>query len=324
MILQDSFGRQFTYLRLSITDICNFKCNYCLPDGNTCLSPKPELTLKQIETLISAFAKLGTRKIRITGGEPALRKDLVDIISLCKQTPGIEHVALTTNAFKLKRDVAKYYEAGLDTLSVSADSLDPRMFAAITGKDKLNDILDGVEKALDLGLPTVKLNSVLLKKFNVSELPRFLDFVKHRKVTWRFIELMQTGTNKEYFDANHVAGEDIQAHLLASGWQQIIKPVDAGPAREFKHPDYAGKIGLIMPYSKDFCDSCNRLRVSSVGKVHLCLFAEQGYDIMPYLEKGDVNGTIEALQNMMSAKSVSHYLHEGKTGATTHFAMLGG
>lgn len=324
MKLTDSFGREFTYLRLSITETCNFRCNYCLPDGNTCAAPTMQLSLKHIDTLLQAFAKLGTRKIRITGGEPALRKDLLDIIALCKNTPGIDHVALTTNAFKLKQDVAKYYEAGLDTLSVSADSLDPRMFAAITGKDKLNDIMDGVEQALALGIPTIKLNSVLLKKFNLNELPRFLDFVKTRRVTWRFIELMQTGTNKEYFDANHVAGEDIQAHLLSAGWRQIIKPKDAGPAREFEHKDYQGKIGLIMPYSKDFCDSCNRLRVSSVGKVHLCLFAEQGFDLMPYLEAGDVNATIDALQSMMSSKEVSHYLHEGKTGATTHFAMLGG
>jgi len=323
-VLQDNFGRRFHYLRLSITEICNFRCNYCLPDGNDCDSQRNFLTINEIETLVTAFARLGTSKIRITGGEPALRKDLVPIIALCKQVEGIEQVALTTNGFNLKRQIRDYQQAGLDALNVSADSLDPNMFHAITGKDKLQDILDGIGLALDLGMTRVKVNAVMLRQFNGHEIQTYLDWLKETPVTLRLIELMQTGNNKAFFEQNHVAGESIKQQLLVDGWQRIVPEKQAGPAQEFYHADYAGKIGLIMPYSKDFCTSCNRLRVSSYGKLHLCLFAEQGLDIRPYLTDGDVQGTCEVIQAMLQDKTASHDLAHGFTGDTRHLAMLGG
>jgi cyclic pyranopterin phosphate synthase len=324
MELQDTFGRKFKYLRLSITEICNFRCNYCLPDGNSCDTPTGGLSLKEIDTLVKAFAQLGTTKIRITGGEPALRKDLNDIIRLCKQTDGIETVALTTNAFRLNKDAQLYKDAGLDALNVSADSLDPRMFAAITGKNKLEDILQGVDSAIAAGIKTIKFNSVILKQFNYQGLQSFFDYLKDHAVTWRFIELMQTGNNTKFFSENHVAGEGIKNLLLQQGWERIIRAKDAGPAQEFTHSDYAGNIGLIMPYSKDFCDTCNRLRVSAQGKLHLCLFAEEGQSILPYLESGDVAATVEAIAGHVKTKKATHGLHEGLTGATTQLSMLGG
>jgi cyclic pyranopterin phosphate synthase len=322
--LQDTFGRKFKYLRLSITELCNFRCNYCLPNGNDCDTPTTGLSIHQISTLVSAFARMGTTKIRITGGEPALRKDLCDIIALCKQTEGIEKVALTTNAFRLNKDAQKYKDAGLDALNVSADSLDPRMFAAITGKQKLEDILEGVDAAIQAGIKTVKFNTVMLKQFNYKELNSFFDYLKQHPVTWRFIELMQTGDNKSFFAQNHVAGESIKELLLQKGWERIIRGKDAGPAQEFTHRDYLGNIGLIMPYSKDFCDTCNRLRVSSQGKLHLCLFAEEGQDILPFLESGDVDATVEAISRHVQTKKATHFLQDGFTGATKQLAMLGG
>jgi cyclic pyranopterin phosphate synthase len=322
--LQDTFGRKFSYLRLSITELCNFRCNYCLPDGNACDTPTSGLSLKQIETLIKAFAKLGTSKIRITGGEPALRKDLCDIIALCKQTNGIKKVALTTNAFRLKKDAQKYKDAGLDALNVSADSLDPRMFAAITGKKKLEDILEGVDAAIAMGIKQIKFNTVMLKQFNYKELGTFFEYLKTHPVTWRFIELMQTGDNAQFFSQNHIAGETIKSLLIDQGWQRIIREEDAGPAQEFSHQEFAGNIGLIMPYSKDFCATCNRLRVSSQGKLHLCLFAEEGQNILPYLESGDVDATVEAICGHVKDKKATHFLQEGFTGATKQLAMLGG
>jgi len=324
MQLQDTFGRKFKYLRLSITELCNFRCNYCLPDGNACDTPRSGLSIKEIETLVQAFAQLGTTKIRITGGEPALRKDLCDIIALCKQTQGIEKVALTTNAFRLQKDAQRYKDAGLDALNVSADSLDPRMFAAITGKNKLDDILAGVDSAIQSGIKNVKFNTVMLKQFNYKELGSFFEYLKQHPVTWRFIELMQTGDNQNFFSSNHVAGETIKNLILQQGWERIIRGKDAGPAQEFSHPDYKGNIGLIMPYSKDFCDTCNRLRVSSQGKLHLCLFAEEGQSILPYLQSGDVDATINAISEHVKVKKASHFLQEGFTGATKQLAMLGG
>lgn len=324
MELQDTFGRKFKYLRLSITELCNFRCNYCLPNGNDCDTPKNGMTIDQMHTLVQAFARLGTSKIRITGGEPALRKDLCDIIAMCKQVKGIDKVALTTNAFRLHKDAQRYQEAGLDALNVSADSLDPRMFAAITGQQKLTEILAGVDAALDAGLSTIKFNTVLLKQFNYRELTSFFAYIKTHPVTWRFIELMQTGDNQSFYSDNHVAGERIKTLLLDQGWEQIIRGHDAGPAQEFRHDDYLGNIGLIMPYSKDFCDTCNRLRVSSQGKLHLCLFADDGQDILPYLTQGDVDATVQIITEHVRGKKYSHHLHEGFTGATKQLAMLGG
>lgn len=282
------------------------------------------MSLLQIETLVKAFARLGTTKIRITGGEPALRKDLCEIIALCKSVEGIKTVALTTNAFLLKRDAQAYKNAGLDALNVSADSLDPRMFAAITGKNKLQDILAGVDKAVEAGIAQIKFNTVMLKQFNYKGLDAFFEYLRSHPVTWRFIELMQTGDNGQFFKANHVAGEQIKETLLAQGWQRIIRGEEAGPAQEFSHAEFAGNIGLIMPYSKDFCATCNRLRVSSQGKLHLCLFAENGVDIAPLLASGDVDASCEAIRHHVMEKKFGHFLDEGFTGATKQLAMLGG
>lgn len=324
MNLQDTFGRRFNYLRLSITELCNFRCNYCLPDGNDCNTPKGGLTQNEIHTLVNAFAQLGTTKVRITGGEPALRKDLSDIIAICKQTEGIHKVALTTNGFQLNRDVESYKNAGLDALNVSADSLDPRMFAAITGKHKLEDILLGIERAHHVGIASVKLNTVMLKQFNYKEFGAFFNYLRAQPVTWRFIELMQTGDNQPFFKDNHIAGSAIKKRLLEQGWQRIVRTADSGPAQEFMHPDYQGQIGLIMPYSKDFCQSCNRLRVSAHGKLHLCLFAEQGLSIRHYLTDEDVAGAKQAIVAHLQDKHVQHNLQDGFTGATKQLAMLGG
>ncbi len=322
--LEDTFGRRFNYLRLSITEMCNFRCNYCLPNGNDCDTAKDGMTVAEIQTLVQAFAAMGTTKIRITGGEPALRKDLTDIIAICKQTQGIQKVALTTNGFLLKRDIGKYQDAGLDAINVSADSLDPRMFAAITGKQKLKDILLGIDKAISAGIKDVKLNTVMLKQFNYAELGAFFDYLKQHPVTWRFIELMQTGDNQTFFADNHVPGNTIKSTLIDQGWQRIVRTKDAGPAQEFSHPDFKGNIGLIMPYSKDFCNACNRLRVSSQGKLHLCLFAEQGLNIRHLLTLGDVEQTCATIVTHLQDKKISHYLTDGFTGATKQLAMLGG
>lgn len=323
-MLQDNFGRRFEYLRLSITDVCNFKCNYCLPDGYDCSGSREFMSVAEIKTLVSAFAKLGTKKIRITGGEPALRKDLPEIIRLCKQTPGIEQVALTTNGFNLERNIDKWVDAGLTNLNVSVDSLDPRMFTEITGHSNLSSILAGINKAAELGINNIKLNSVLLKQFNLAAFDQYLDWIKDKKITVRFIELMETGDNQVFFNNNHVAGQELRKQLLDNGWSQVVRDKLAGPAQEFYHSQYQGRIGLIMPYDKGFCDSCNRLRVSAEGKLHLCLFAEQGINLRQPLLNQNVEQTCQLLLESMVGKKASHYLTEHLTGATSHLAMLGG
>jgi GTP 3',8-cyclase len=322
-MLKDSFNRHIRYLRLSITDVCNFKCNYCLPDGYQCTDKHQDLSAEEIKYLVAGFASLGLKKVRITGGEPSIRKDLVQIISDCKNTPGIEQVAITTNGYKLDKKVASWAEAGIDQINISIDSLSPDHFRLITGHDRLAEVLKGIEIARSLDIP-VKINTVLLKQFNYGEFETFLDWIKHNDLTLRFIELMQTGDNKQFFEQNHIKGEDIRSQLLSQGWQRMIRDKAAGPAQEFQHPDYQGRLGLIMPYSKDFCDSCNRLRVSSQGKMHLCLFAEEGNDLRHYLQPETHHELPQVITSMLQGKKSAHALADGFSGATTHLAMLGG
>jgi len=324
-MLQDNFGRQFYYLRLSITDVCNFKCDYCLPDGyQKPDTPTPELSLSEIGDIARAFAALGTKKIRITGGEPALRKDLPDIIELCKSTPGIESVAITTNGYRLPQYIDSWVNAGLDRLNVSIDSLDPKMFQAITGHDRLQEIMQGIKQAETIGLSSIKVNTVLMKQFNGHQLQQYLNWIKHQPITLRFIELMQTGDNLTFFNDNHIAGSGIKQQLLEQGWSPILRSKSAGPAEEFQHPDYQGRVGLIMPYSKDFCDSCNRLRVSSSGQLHLCLFGEQGLPLRHLCQHDDPEALQQQIIEYVKQKKVSHFLQQGETGATKHLAMIGG
>jgi len=322
-MLEDGYGRRFSYLRLSITDVCNFRCSYCLPDGYQCNSDREFLSLKEIANTLSAFAGLGTTKVRLTGGEPSLRRDLPDIIALAAATSGIQQVAITTNGFKLPQLVEDWFSAGLSSLNVSIDSLDARLFHSITGQDKLHTLLEGVHKALALGLNT-KVNAVLLKPCGDSQLSSFLKWLKDVPVTLRFIELMQTGSNLEFFKQNHVSAQPVKARLLQQGWVQVLRDKTSGPAEEFSHPDYAGRIGLIMPYSPGFCSSCNRLRVSALGQLHLCLFAEQGLDLRPVLSLGSIEEIQQQLMELINQKKISHQLGSGFTGATQQFSMLGG
>ncbi|MDC0602152.1 GTP 3',8-cyclase MoaA [Aliiglaciecola sp.] len=322
-MLEDKFGRRFHYLRLSITDVCNFSCEYCLPDGYQCDSKRNFLTVPEITRITSAFAQLGTSKIRITGGEPSLRKDLVEIIRLCVNTPGIEHVALTTNGYRLPEHIDAWAEAGLHSINVSIDSLDPRMFHRITGADKLDTILKGIDRAIELGLK-VKVNGVLMRQYNANDVNTFLDWIKDKPITFRLIELMQTGDNATLFGKQHVAGEPIKQRLLENGWALQPKAFNAGPAQEFSHPDYLGQVGLIMPYSKDFCATCNRLRISATGKLHLCLFADHGLDIRSFIHSNNDYELEHQLESLLGDKQATHWLDQGYTGGTKHLAMLGG
>lgn len=324
-MLVDSQHRQFHYLRLSITDVCNFKCNYCLPDGYQCDSDRQFLSLKEIELLVTCFAELGVSKIRITGGEPALRKDLTDVIAAVKAVPGIKNVALTTNGFNLEKNIASWLDAGLDALNVSIDSLNPESFRLITGSQHHQSILRGLDKALELGIAKLKVNTVLMRQHNLSQLDSFLAWLKHMPVSLRLIELMQTGDNQDFFQQQHVSGEAIQRQIEQQGWLPIVRLKDAGPAQEYCHPDYQGKIGFILPYAKDFCTSCNRLRVSATGNLHKCLFAEEGQNLRQFLQSEQQREELKAwLQQQLQSKAASHFLHDKQVGATKHLAMLGG
>lgn len=323
-MLIDAYQRRFSYLRLSVTESCNFRCTYCLPDGTDCDSRAGELTLPEIRRLVTAFARLGTRKVRITGGEPSLRKDLTEIIATCKAVPGIEKVALTTNGYRLQRDAAAWQAAGLDAVNVSIDSLDAATFHLVTGQDKLADILAGVAAAKAVGIQQVKINTVLLKQHNALALPDFLSFVKQQDVSLRFIELMRTNDNLNFYQRQHLSGASIQQQLETQGWQLLPKGLSDGPALEYAHPHYQGRIGLIMPYSKDFCADCNRLRVSSKGQLYLCLFTDSYQDLRSLLQSEHSAPLERFLQQAVAGKAESHQLQQQHSGSTRHLAQIGG
>ncbi|MBV7387810.1 GTP 3',8-cyclase MoaA [Pasteurellaceae bacterium TAE3-ERU1] len=324
--LVDRYARQYHYLRLSITDVCNFKCNYCLPDGyKPSASRTPFLRVDEIRRVINAFAELGTRKVRLTGGEPTLRKDFTAIIDTVRQNAAIDTIALTTNGYRMAKSVHEWREAGLDAINVSVDSLDPKLFHQITGENLFHQVMAGIERALEVGYSQIKVNSVLMKGLNERDFNAFLRWVKDKPIQMRFIELMQTGEMDHFFSQYHLSGAVLMQKLQQNGWQLQQRALTDGPAKVFTHPDYVGSIGLIMPYAKNFCADCNRLRVSAKGQLHLCLFGEEGIDLRDLLQADSQQAQLKLrLQQALGSKREHHYLHQGDSGVRAHLASIGG
>ncbi len=324
--LIDGHGRRFEYLRLSLTDVCNFRCSYCLPQGYRKQPGQPaSLTVDEVRRLVGAFAWLGLWKVRLTGGEPSLRAQLLEIAAAVAGTPGIRKLAMTTNGYRLAERAADYAAAGISALNVSVDSLDPARFAAITGHDRLPEVLDGIAEARLAGIRTIKLNSVLMRGINDDELESFIAFVQQHDLALRFIEVMRTNDNPAFFERHHLAGAEIASRLDALGWQRLPREQGAGPAVVYAQPGRLGQIGIIAPYARDFCATCNRLRVSARGKLHLCLFGDHGIDLRPLLQSDSQQDELIArIAALTATKAPAHRLHQGDSGATPHLASIGG
>lgn len=322
--LVDGFGRRFRYLRLSVTEACNFRCTYCLPMGYRKSGPSEMLEPEEIGRLVEAFAGLGVGKVRLTGGEPTVRRDIGEIIARVAETPGVGKVAMTTNGWNLKRHIDDWRRAGLTHLNVSMDSLDAGAFREITGHDRLKDVLAGLDRALALDMPAVKVNAVLLRENAERGFGDFADFVRDRPIAVRFIELMRTGDNAAYFAEHHVTGQVLRDWLTREGWTVRPRTGDDGPALEYDHPDHAGRLGLIAPYAPGFCDSCNRLRVTSRGQLRLCLFGEGGVDLRDLMVEGATDALQRRVISSMSGKPAAHRLDGGQPGDTRNLAQFGG
>ena len=323
--LQDRFARTFPYLRLSLTDVCNFRCTYCLPDGYRKTGESKFLTIREIGNLVDAFAGLGVEKIRLTGGEPSVRKDFTDIARRVAEHPKIKTVAFTTNGYRLRDHARRWRDAGLTHINVSLDSLDSDRFRTITGHDRLTEVLEGITAAKAAGFEQVKVNTVLLRGINDDEISDFIEFVRSRAVSIRFIELMRTGDNRDYFNTYHLSSESIRNLLLSTGWTRRPRSYADGPAEEYSHPDYAGRIGIIAPYSKDFCQNCNRLRVTASGDLRLCLFGNLGVPLRALLQSPAQKPELKSvISRQLAFKESSHFLGDGLTGLTPHLASIGG
>ena len=327
--LKDSFGRTFPYIRLSITDVCNFKCGYCLPNGYQVdkSDNRKFLNLEEIKRLAKVFSKLGVSKIRLTGGEPTVRKDFFEIIKILKNDAGIKRVVITTNGYHLNEKAKMLVDSGINGINISIDSLERNIFKNVTGHDRLPEILQGIKILQQLNFENIKINAVLLNGINASEKDFDLwgEFIKKNKVDLRYIELMQTGDNLDYFNKYHISSKIFKDYLNKKKWIYQTFGKDAGPSLNYINPDYKGKFGIIAPYSKDFCRTCNRLRITSRGDLRLCLFGSTGISIRHLLQKDD---QIEELQDLivgqMKFKKESHYLELGETGLTKNLSTTGG
>lgn len=325
-VLTDAFSRRFEYLRLSVTDSCNFRCSYCLPNGYRKQSGLPlKLTPDEIRRAVSAFSQLGLWKVRLTGGEPTLRSDFAEIVRQVAQVPGIRRVAMTTNGYRLEQNAQEWFDCGIRALNVSVDSLDPQRFRMITGHDRLAEVLRGVESARDAGIESIKLNVVLMRGINDDELDAMIDYVSERHISLRFIEVMRTNDNLPFFERRHLAGDVVVHALKSRGWRELPREAGAGPAVEFGADGIAGRVGIIAPYSNDFCSTCNRLRLSSDGKLHLCLFGDGGLPLRDLLQDDQqIELLTGRIRKLMNGKAASHRLHFGDSGATPHLASIGG
>ncbi len=233
-ILKDNFGRTFPYIRMSITDVCNFKCGYCLPNGYQVdkSDTRKFLHLDEIRRLSKCFHLLGVNKIRITGGEPTVRKDFFDIIKVLKYDSGIENIAITTNGYHLDQKAKLLVKSGLTGINISIDSLDQETFKNITGHNRLPEILKGIENLQDNGFENIKINAVLLKGINSSrkDFDRWSGYIEKNKVDFRYIELMRTGDNLEYFKKYHISSKIFKEYLDENKWIYQTFGKDAGPA----------------------------------------------------------------------------------------------
>ncbi|MDC0876041.1 GTP 3',8-cyclase MoaA [Candidatus Pelagibacter sp.] len=328
-ILKDSFGRKFPYIRLSVSDVCNFKCGYCLPDGYKIdkSDNRTFINKEEIRRLAKALSELGVSKIRLTGGEPTIRKDFFEIIKIIKQNSGIKKTVITTNGYHLDKIANDIKESGLDGINISIDSLNSETFKKITGHDRLSEILRGITTLQKLNFRNIKINAVLLKGINDSEkdFNEWAQFIKNNEIDFRYIELMQTGDNLDYFNSYHVPAKKFTSYLNKNNWIIQTFGKDSGPSKNYLNPKFKGKFGVIAPYSKDFCKSCNRLRITAKGDLRLCLFGNTGINIRHLMQK---DNQIEELKDLilkqLNFKKESHYLEIGETGLTKNLSTTGG
>jgi cyclic pyranopterin phosphate synthase len=326
--MSDSFGRSFPYIRLSITDVCNFKCGYCLPNGYFKVENKPGfLNLDEISNLVAAFTELGVSKIRITGGEPTVRKDFFEVLKNIKSEHEISNLVITTNGYKLNEIAEELIATRINGINISIDSLDRNKFKEITGQDRLPQILEGINILQNKGFKNIKVNAVLLKNVNDSleEFQNWERFINNNEIDFRYIELMQTGDNLEYFKKYHTSAFVFKKYIESQDWKEISRISDAGPSINYVHSKLKGKFGIIAPYSKDFCSTCNRLRITAKGELRLCLFGNTGTNLRPYLQnQNQKDELIELILKQLRFKKESHYLETGNTGMTPHLASIGG
>ncbi|MEE6473572.1 hypothetical protein FKM82_010089 [Ascaphus truei] len=282
--LTDSFGRQHNYLRISLTEKCNLRCQYCMPEEGVKLTSKSELlTAQEILTLARLFVKEGVDKIRLTGGEPLIRPDVVDIIAQLRKLEGLKTIAVTTNGINLARQLPKLKEAGLDVLNVSLDTLVPAKFEFIVRRKGFHKVMEGINKAIELGYSPVKVNCVVMRGLNEDEILDFVQLTEKQPLEVRFIEYMPFDGNKWNF--KKMVSFQEMLDTIRQRWPQLETiPTDiSSTSKAFRVPDFQGQIGFITSMSEHFCGSCNRLRITADGNLKVCLFGNSEVSLRDWL-----------------------------------------
>lgn len=325
--LVDAYGRAVTYLRLSVTDRCNLRCTYCQPAECpvTCASQDQLLSLRQWVKLVRVAVKLGIDKVRLTGGEPLVRSDIVPLIQQLSSIPGVTELALTTNGLLLGEMAQPLRRAGLDRVNISLDSLDRGTYQRITGSDGLEQVLDGIRHAEHAELGPIKINVVVMKGVNDRELADFARLTIDRAWQVRFIEYMPIGNQDSEWRSSFVPVHEMQQALKPLGELVPCQEQGSDPARLFRFPGGAGTIGFIGPVTEHFCAACNRLRVTADGKLRLCLLGDVEVDLRPYLTDGVSDAELgNTIRSALSRKPAGHHLDEQVPRLRRRMSQIGG
>jgi len=305
----DGYGRKINYLRLSVTDLCNLRCVYCMPkEGVPKANHDDILSFEEMEELVRVLAKMGIEKVRLTGGEPLVRHGIIDLVKRLKKINGIKELTMTTNGLLLSTMARQLKEAGLDRVNISMDSMKPDVYHTLTRGGKVEEALEGILAAIKVGFDPIKLNTVLIKGYNDDEIEAFVQLTKKYTIDVRFIELMPIGEVANWNESRYIRFNEVLEkvpELIA------VKGDDpSSPAVYYRLPEGKGKIGLIRPISCKFCSNCNRIRITSDGKLKYCLHSDHELDLRKLLHAG--KDLSKEIQTYLLQKPLEHQLEEGK------------
>ena len=324
----DGFSRPITYLRVSVTDKCNLRCIYCMPEGGLPWLQRDEiLSYEEITAIVRAAASVGVRTIRLTGGEPLVRPNLNRLVEAVAAVPGIDDVAISSNGLLLEQQLPELVAAGLRRVNLSLDTLRADRFAAIARRSGLEGVLRGIDAAVRAGLVPVKLNCVVMRGKNDDELTDFAELTRERPIFVRFIEVMPVHENLGLQRDAYVSSDEILGRVGAIGeLLPVAGPPGNGPARYFAFPGAAGALGVISPLSHDYCERCNRVRLTADGRLRLCLFGDYALDLRSPLRSGATTEQLAALlRSAMLIKPERHHLRLGESSSQMRaFSEIGG
>ena len=323
--MRDPFGRSITYLRISVTDRCNLRCRYCMPDGYLGgEKPSALLSYEELALVGEAMVRCGVRKFRLTGGEPLIRKDLHVLVGYLNASPQVTDIALSTNAILLRRNAKRLKDAGLTRVNISLDTLRPEIFTRISQNQTLDEVLDGIAAAEEVGLEPIKLNTVIMRGVNDDEVCDLAGLTIDKGWTVRFIEVMPLRQNPGKQRGMYVSADETRSAIedRFGALEAIERGANSGPAEEFRIAGARGRVGFITPLSHTFCDTCNRVRLTSTGKLRLCLFGESGADLREPIRSGaSVDDLVGIIQAALPSKPKSHHLALGYSGPEAPITM---